>query len=99
MYVLQILPKDVSINLQNGQNDQVGDQVYQQGRGVGGGGGFLVMPNLLSEKISLCKKKKKNSNRWMMLSLLPQVFHLYENVNKSENCSKSVLMTKYEKKN
>ena len=33
-----------------------------------------------------------------MLSVLPQVFHLYENVNKSENCSKSVLMTKYEKK-
>ena len=45
--------------LQNGQNDQVGDQVYQQGWGVGGGGGFLVMPNLLSKKNSLCKKKKK----------------------------------------
>ena len=54
MYVLQILPKDVSIN------DQVGDQVYQQGQGMGGGGGFLVMPNLLSKKkFPLLKKKKR----------------------------------------
>ena len=50
------------------------------------------------KKNSLCKKKKKKSNRWLMLSLLPQVFHLYENVNKSENFSKSVLMTEYGKK-
>ena len=41
--------------LQNGQNDQVGDQVYQQEQGgVGGGRGFLVMRNLLSKKNSLC---------------------------------------------
>ena len=33
-----------------------------------------------------------------MLSILPQVFHLYEHVNKGEKFSKSVLMTKYEKK-
>ena len=59
MYVLQIYQKMCLLILQNGQNDQVGDQVYQQGWGVGGVGAFWSCQIYCQKKIPFVKKKEK----------------------------------------